>query len=206
METSKIELEIPIIGENKLYFYDEVTTDTTKDFIKSFHKLSHELDVIDNKNKQALRNLYISNIDLPSTDIHIHLDTVGGYCHEGLLIFDIIRTYTKRHVYIFSEGFVASMGIVLLCSVPVEYRYATENTTFMIHSISGGTDFGRINDLKDSVQIMERLQKNIWNIIANNTNIPMQRLIENQEKREDWFLTAEEALECGLISKIIKNG
>lgn len=203
METKKIELELPELGENKLYFYDEITTESAKDFVTSLHKLIYGLNSLDNKNNQVFKNLSLPNFNLPKTDIHIHLNTVGGYCFDGLALFDIIRTVKDRNVFIFSEGFIASMGIAVLCSVPVEFRYALENTTFMIHSVSGGTDFGKIGDLKNSLQMLEQLQKNIWNIITNNSNIPIQKLLNVEEKREDWFFTAKEALEYGLIGKII---
>ena len=81
-------------------------------------------------------------------------------------------------------------------------RKAYRNTTFMIHEISSGA-IGKLADLEESVDETKRLNKVLFDIIEKETKITKEQLEEVYIKKQDWFLTAEEALELGLITEII---
>lgn len=203
METVSLSLKIPAPGENKIFLYDELTSESAKEFNEKLHKLCLELDGIEKKNNGILTRFINKESIIQKQSIELHLNTPGGYCYDGFSIYDTLNQIVQnRPIDIYAEGIVASMGIAILCSVPIERRLSRKNTVFMIHSVSSG-NFGKINDLKESVQHTETLQKLLWDIVSNNTEIPIDRLRECEEKREDWYLTATEALEYGLISKII---
>jgi ATP-dependent protease ClpP protease subunit len=93
-----------------------------------------------------------------------------------------------------------SMGIVLLLAAKT--RKAYRNTTFMIHEGSSGA-IGKVSDMEDSIDESKRLNDIYFGIIESETKIPKSKLDEIRKRRKDWYFTAEEALEYGLITEII---
>ena len=93
-----------------------------------------------------------------------------------------------------------SMGIPILLASKT--RKAYRNTTFMIHEVSS-LSIGKIADMEDEVQETKRLNKILFDIIQNETKITADKLREIYEKKKDWYLTAEEALELGIITEIL---
>ena len=136
-------------------------------------------------------------IDMPH--IQMLLSTYGGCVYDGLSLYDAVKN-SKTEVDITCFGKIMSMGIIILLSAKT--RKAYRNTTFMIHEGSSGF-IGKVADMEESVEESKRLREVIFDIIENETKIPKAKLDEVRKSRMDWFLTAEEALEYGLITEII---
>ena len=93
-----------------------------------------------------------------------------------------------------------SMGIIVALASPV--RKAYRNTTFMIHQVSG-MNFGTLQDMKESVEESQRVNSLLFDIIQKKSKVTKERLDEVAKQKEDWFFSAEEALDMGIITEII---
>lgn len=136
-------------------------------------------------------------IDMPH--IQMLMSTYGGCVYDGLSLYDAVKN-SNTEVDITCFGKIMSMGIIILLSSKT--RKAYRNTTFMIHEGSSGF-IGKVADMEESVEESKRLREVIFDIIEKETKIPKAKLDEVRKSRMDWFLTAEEALEYGLITEII---
>lgn len=155
-----------------------------------------------------VKNLYNSlratgvEIDLTAIEmphIQVLLSTYGGSVYDGLSLYDAIKG-SKTGVDITCFGKIMSMGIIIMLASKT--RKAYRNTTFMIHEVSS-VSFGKVADMEDELIETKRLNKVLFDIIREETGITKKKLDEIYEKKKDWFLTAEEALELGLITEII---
>lgn len=138
-------------------------------------------------------------VDIEMPHIQILLSTYGGCVYDGLSLYDAVKN-SKTEVDITCFGKIMSMGIVLLLAAKT--RKAYRNTTFMIHEGSSGF-IGKVADMEESVEESKRLREVIFDIIEKETKIPKAKLDEVRKSRMDWYLSAEEALEYGLITEII---
>ena len=136
-------------------------------------------------------------IDMPH--IQMLMSTYGGCVYDGLSLYDAIKN-SKTEVDITCFGKIMSMGIVLLLAAKT--RKAYRNTTFMIHEMTSGY-LGKLADMENNLDESKRLQKTLWDIITSETKITQKQLDDIYEKKKDWYLSAEEALEYGLITEII---
>ena len=136
-------------------------------------------------------------IEMPH--IQVLLSTYGGCVYDGLSLYDAIKN-SKTEVDITCFGKIMSMGIILLLSAKT--RKAYRNTTFMIHEGSSGF-IGKVADMEESVEESKRLREVIFDIIEKESKIPKAKLNEIRKSRMDWYFTAEEALEYGIITEII---
>jgi ATP-dependent Clp protease protease subunit len=139
----------------------------------------------------------LTSIEMPH--IQVLLSTYGGAVYDGLSLYDAIKN-SKTEVDITCFGKIMSMGIVILLAA--KNRKAYRNTTFMIHEISGGF-IGKVADMEESVDETKRLNNVAFDIIEKETNITKSKLMDIYERKKDWFITADEALELGIITEII---
>lgn len=200
MEINNITLPIPAPGACNLYFHKEVNSDTTAHFINELMKVHENLLSVESRQSRILQT-YCHIHQTSAYKIILHLNTPGGVCYDGFSLYSYIKNL-NRPVEIVCSGLVASMGIPILLSVPLEYRTAYKDTTFMIHQVSSFA-CGMCADLDEQVDEAKRIHNQIFNIIAANTKISKEQLDECYNNRKNWFMSADEALEVGLISKII---
>lgn len=139
----------------------------------------------------------LTEIEMPH--IQVLLSTYGGVVYDGLSLYDAIKN-SKTEVDITCFGKIMSMGIVILLAA--NNRKAYRNTTFMIHELSGGF-IGKIADMEESVDESKRINNILFDIIEKETNITKSKLMDIYERKKDWFITADEALELGIITEII---
>ena len=132
--------------------------------------------------------------------IKLYLNTPGGMVTDGLAILDTIH-HVKAPVSTICVGLAASMGALLLSGGAKGQRYALPNAEIMIHQVIGGAQ-GQASDIKIKaehiIQIKERLNK----ILAKNTGQALAKIEKDSDR--DFHMTAEDALEYGIIDKIIK--
>lgn len=209
LENKEVTIKLPSI-DNVLYFYGDIETLSIKDFVKDYIE---KCRIIKSNTEYAQRqvndvikafNLYNENeIELHMPYMNIVLSTYGGSIYDGLGMYNTIKAYSKSvPTRIYASGMCMSMGIPLLCSVPYDNRFAFKNTTFMIHQLSA-CSLGTLKDITERQNELEKLHKTMFDIIVQNTEIPQYKLDEVYEKKIDWILSAEEALNYGLISSIV---
>jgi ATP-dependent protease ClpP protease subunit len=192
-----------------LYLFNEIDNNTSLDIIKQLNEIKIKDDNIISTNNHIIKQFY-KNIDLSVLNnksiipnIYVNINSIGGECYPGFALFDKIKEINEYcNVIITVSGCCMSMAIIILLSVPYEQRICTKNTIFMIHQASGFT-IGKTKDLEEQVKETKRITEQCFNIIENNTDITKQMLIENYNKKEDWFITPEEALKYKIVSKII---
>jgi len=133
-------------------------------------------------------------------EVHIVLNSVGGEVYHGLLIFNTLEDLKKRKIKVFIEarGLCASMGVWILMGG--SERISSKYTRFLLHETSSFT-YGKVSEMKEGVEELEKLNLMLDEIIVNRTKISLSKLQKNTRKRE-WWLSAEEALQNGLIDRI----
>ncbi len=144
--------------------------------------------------------LYLEGQD-PEKDIDLYINSPGGSVTAGMAIYDTIQ-YIKCDVSTICMGLAASMGAFLLSSGTKGKRLALPNSEIMIHQplISGGLS-GQATDIKIRADHLLRTKERLNNILSQNTGKPYDQIVLDTER--DNFMTAQEALEYGLIDKII---
>ena len=133
--------------------------------------------------------------------ITIYLNSQGGHVESGDMIHDMIR-YLAPRVRIVGTGWVASAGALIFVSVPREDRFCLPNTRFLLHQPMGGGG-GRATDLEIEAEQILKIRARLNKIIAEKTGQPIKR-VEKDTERNFW-MTAEEAKEYGLVGKIISS-
>ena len=135
--------------------------------------------------------------------VNIYLSTFGGYIYDMLAIYDEIKALTKEYeVNIFCVGKIMSAGTVIMLATDLEHRFAYQNTTFMYHTLSGGS-WGKVKEQEENVEESKRLHKVMWGILKENTSIPEDKLDEIYKCKKDWYITAQQAKKYKIICAII---
>ena len=142
--------------------------------------------------------LYLESED-SSKDISLYINSPGGSVSAGLAIYDTMN-YLKCDVSTICVGMAASMGAFLLAGGAKGKRYALPNSEIMIHQPLGGIQ-GQATDLQIAAEHILRTKEKLHHILAQNCGRPVEELAADSE-RDNWK-TAEEALEYGLIDKVV---
>ena len=143
--------------------------------------------------------LYLDSIS--NEDISLYINSPGGSVSAGMAIYDTMN-FIKSDVATICVGMAASMGAFLLSSGQKGKRSALPSSEIMIHQPLGGAE-GQATEIKIVAEHIIKLKKKLNTILAKNTKKSL-KIIENDTER-DHYLDAEEALEYGLIDKIIKK-
>ena len=144
--------------------------------------------------------LYLEAQD-PDKDIQFYINSPGGSVTDGMAIYDTMQ-YIKCDVSTICIGMAASMGAFLLSSGAKGKRLALPNAEIMIHQPSAGTQ-GQITDMAIHLKRLEVIKKRMNHILADNTGKPVEVVTADCER--DNFMTADEAVEYGLIDKVIAH-
>ena len=142
--------------------------------------------------------LYLEAQD-PDKDIQFYINSPGGSITAGMAIYDTMK-YIKCDVSTICIGMAASMGAFLLSSGAKGKRYALPNAEVMIHQPLGGAQ-GQATDIAIQARRILDMKKRLNAILAENTGKDPETIADDCER--DYFLTAEEAKEYGLIDKVI---
>ena len=142
--------------------------------------------------------LYLEGQD-SSKDISLYINSPGGSVTDGLAIYDTMQ-YIKCDVSTICMGMAASMGAFLLSAGTKGKRYALPNADIMIHQPSGGAR-GQATDIEIHANHILRTKKKLNEILAANTGQPYDVIARDTER--DNFMTAQQALEYGLIDKVL---
>ncbi len=132
-------------------------------------------------------------------DISLYINSPGGSVTAGMAIYDTMQ-YIKCDVSTICMGMAASMGAFLLSSGAKGKRFALPNSEIMIHQPLGGAK-GQATDIKIAADHILRTRQNLNKILAENTGKPIEIIAQDTER--DNFMTAQEAMEYGLVDKVL---
>lgn len=134
----------------------------------------------------------------PEKDISLYINSPGGSVSAGLAIYDTMN-FIKCDVTTICVGLAASMGAFLLSSGTKGKRFALPNSEIMIHQPLGGAQ-GQASDIEIQANHIKRIKDKINNILSKQSGQPLEKVQKDTDR--DFYMSADEALEYGLIDKI----
>lgn len=137
----------------------------------------------------------------PDKDIFLYINSPGGSVSAGLAIYDTIH-YIKCNVCTICIGLAASMGAFLLASGTKGKRYALPNSEIMIHQPLGGAH-GQASDIQIQANQIQKIKAKINKILSEKTGKPLEQVEKDTDR--DFFMSADQALEYGIIDKIFEK-
>ncbi len=137
----------------------------------------------------------------PDRDISIYINSPGGIIYSGLAIYDAIQL-VRPPVSTICVGMAASMATVLLCAGASGKRYALPNATIHMHQPVSGAQ-GQASDIEIHAREALRLQDKMRQVISKHTGQPYEKVARDTDR--DYYLSAEEAKEYGLIDDVLKS-
>ena len=144
--------------------------------------------------------LYLDSVD-SERDINLYLNTPGGSVYAGLGIYDTMQ-FVKAHVSTICTGLAASMGAVLLVAGEKGMRAALPHSRVMIHQPLGGIQ-GQASDIEITAKEILKLKDELYQIISDKSGKSMEQI--RQDADRDHWMTAQEALEYGMIDKVFTH-
>ena len=159
--------------------------------------ISGEIDDV-SYNTVVAELLYLDSIN--HNDISIYINSPGGSVTAGMAIYDTMN-FVKSDVSTICVGMAASMGAFLLSSGKVGKRYSLENSEIMIHQPLGGVQ-GQATEIKIAAERILKLKDKLNHILSKNTKKSLKQVEEDTER--DYYLSPSDALEYGLIDKILE--
>ena len=155
----------------------------------------------DNVASSIVAQMLFLEAEDPDKDIYLYINSPGGVITSGFSIFDTMN-YIKPDIVTICIGQAASMGAFLLCCGAKGKRYALPSSRIMIHQPLGGAQ-GQATDIEIQAKEILRLKRHLNKIMAERTGKTI-RTIEKDTER-DFFLSAEEAKEYGLIDRVLER-
>ena len=144
--------------------------------------------------------LFLESED-PDKDIQIYINSPGGSVTAGLAIYDTMQ-FVKNDIVTYCIGQAASMGAHLLAAGTKGKRFALPSARIMIHQPSGGAQ-GQASDIEISYKEIQRLKENLAAALARHTGQNLKKVMKDMDR--DFFMSADEALEYGIIDKVLSE-
>ncbi|MBQ9023617.1 MAG: ATP-dependent Clp protease proteolytic subunit [Bacilli bacterium] len=167
--------------------------------------LQDRIIILSGEINDTMANIIVSELlyldSISNDDINIYINSPGGSITSGMAIYDTMN-YIKSDISTICIGMAASMAAFLLSSGKKGKRYALPNSEVMIHQPLGGAS-GQATEIKIAAQRILKLKDKLNKILASNTNQEI-KTIENDTERDN-FMDSSEALEYGIIDKILKK-
>ena len=153
----------------------------------------------DNIASLVVAQLLFLEAEDPEKDIHLYINSPGGVVTSGLAIYDTMQ-YIKPDVVTYCIGQAASMGAILLAGGAKGKRFALPNSRIMIHQPMGGVE-GQAVDIDIHAKEILKIRRRLNEILAERTGQPIEKIEKDTDR--NFFMTAQEAVEYGLIDKIL---
>lgn len=144
--------------------------------------------------------LYLNSVD-PTTDISVYLNSPGGSVYAGLGIYDTMQ-FIANDISTICTGMAASMAAVLLVAGTEGKRAALPHSRVMIHQPLGGAQ-GQASDIEITAREIMKLKKELYMIISEHSHTDYEKVERDSDR--DYWMTASEALEYGMIDKIYRK-
>lgn len=151
-----------------------------------------------NANVIIAQMLYLVSKD-PKKDIKLYINSPGGSVTAGLAIYDTMQ-YLKCPVSTICIGMTASMAAIILAAGTKGKRFALPNAEIMLHQVAGGFQ-GQASDIDITAKQIVKIKAKMNRILASHTGQPIERVEKDTDR--DFYMTAEEAKEYGLIDEVI---
>ncbi|MBI4228615.1 MAG: ATP-dependent Clp endopeptidase proteolytic subunit ClpP [Deltaproteobacteria bacterium] len=149
----------------------------------------------------VIAQLLVLESENPEKDIYLYVNSPGGHVTAGLAIYDTIQ-YIKPDVATMCIGQAASMGAVLLAAGTKGKRYALPHARVLLHQVLGGFE-GQATEIDIHAREILRVRQELNHILAEHTGQPIEKIERDTER--DFFLTAKDAREYGIVDAIITN-
>ena len=149
----------------------------------------------------AIAQLLFLASKYPKKDIQLYINTPGGSVTAGLAIYDTMQ-YIKCPVATICFGLAGSMGAVLLAAGEKGKRYALPNSEVLLHQVAGGAT-GPAADIEITAKQIMKIKNKLNNIIARHTGQPLDKVEKDTDR--DFYLSAEESQQYGIIDEVIKT-
>ncbi len=157
-------------------------------------------DPVDHKlTTRVIAQLLLVDDEDPEKPVKIFINSPGGSADDGFAIYDMIR-FVRPPVKVISAGLSASAATVIMLAAEKENRYALPNARIMIHQPSMRY-FGAAEDIRRTAEQILKLRARINELYAEETGQPIEKVEEDTDR--DYWMSAQEALDYGLISKVI---
>jgi ATP-dependent Clp protease protease subunit len=153
--------------------------------------------------KRYITDLLALDADKPGEPITLHINSPGGDVNSGFAVFDTIR-FIKSPVTIINTGLCASIATVINVAAKKDKRLSMPNTRFLIHQpLIPGQVYGQASDLEITAREILKTRQKINRLLADETGTPLEKV--EKDTVRDYWMNAQEALEYGLISKIVER-
>ncbi|MFC2615603.1 MAG: ATP-dependent Clp protease proteolytic subunit [Treponema sp.] len=183
----------------------EKTSDSANDQLMQKFLNTRQIILSGEVNKElaekVIRQLLILESDSASKPIYVYIDSPGGDVDAGFAIFDMIR-FIKPPVYTIGMGLVASAGALILLAAPKNYRLGLPNSHYLIHQPLSGIK-GVATDIEIHAKEIEKIRVKINALIAEETGKDVAEVAKDTDR--DYWLSADEAVNYGLILQVIKT-
>lgn len=156
----------------------------------------------DNVANLVIAQLLFLQYEDPEKDINLYINSPGGVVYSGLAIYDTMQ-YIKPDVSTICVGLAASMGAVLLAAGTKGKRYALPNSRVMLHQPLGGAQ-GQAVDIEIHAKEILRIRESINSILASHTEQSIERIAQDTDR--DFYMSAQQAVEYGLVDSILEKG
>lgn len=173
-----IELDSMLLQQRIVYLGTQVTSESSNLLVKQL--------------------LWLSSQD-PTTPITLYINTPGGSIVDGMAIYDTIQR-VPCPVHAVVAGMAASMGSVILSGCEKGERAIMRHGEVLLHQPLGGAE-GQATDIEISTRRMLRMKQQLLQVLADNTGHPYDKLVEDCDR--DYWMTAQEALDYGIVDKIL---
>jgi len=144
--------------------------------------------------------LFLASKD-PNKDIQLYINTPGGSVTAGMAIYDTMQ-YVKSDISTVCIGLAASMGATLLAAGKAGKRFALPNSQVLLHQVAGGVT-GEAVEIEITARQIIKIKEKLNNILAKHTGQPLEKIEKDTDR--DFYLSADEAKEYGLIDEVIKQ-
>jgi len=149
----------------------------------------------------VVAQLLFLQMEDPKKDIHVYVNSPGGSVTSGMAIYDTMQ-FMRCDIVTYCIGQVASMGTILLAAGTKGKRYALPNSRIMIHQPTGGAS-GQASDISIAAKEILRWRKVLIEILSKHSGHPLDQIEKDSDR--DYFMTAEEAKEYGIVDSVIEN-
>jgi len=144
--------------------------------------------------------LFLASQD-PKKDIKLYINTPGGSVTAGMAIYDTMQ-YVKCPISTVCVGLAGSMGATLLAAGEKGKRFALPNSQVLLHQVAGGVT-GEAIEIEITAKQIIKIKERLNNILAKHTSQSLEKISRDTDR--DFYLTAEEAKEYGIIDEVIKT-